>query len=37
MLRFFRDASTYRTHVTSQLAVMSHSAGRGELGLSITL
>jgi 3-hydroxy-9,10-secoandrosta-1,3,5(10)-triene-9,17-dione monooxygenase len=37
MLRFFRDASTYRTHVTSQLSVMSHSAGRGELGLGITL
>lgn len=37
MLRFFRDASTYRTHVTSQLPVMAHSAGSGSLGLGITL
>lgn len=37
MLRFFRDASTYRTHVTSQLPVMAHSAGSGNLGLGITL
>lgn len=37
MLRFFRDSSTYRTHVTSQLQVMAHSAGRGALGFDITL
>lgn len=37
MLRFFRDASTYRTHVTSQLPVMAHSAGRANLGYGATL
>jgi 3-hydroxy-9,10-secoandrosta-1,3,5(10)-triene-9,17-dione monooxygenase len=37
ILRFFRDASTYRTHVTSQWPVMSHSCGRANLGLGATL
>jgi 3-hydroxy-9,10-secoandrosta-1,3,5(10)-triene-9,17-dione monooxygenase len=37
MLRFFRDASTYRTHVTSQLQVMAHSSARASLGLGLTL
>ena len=37
LLRFFRDASTYRTHVTSQWQVMTHSAGKGALGFDVTL
>lgn len=37
LLRFYKDSSTYRTHVTSQLQVMAHSAGRGALGLDVTL
>ncbi|MEY9537935.1 3-hydroxy-9,10-secoandrosta-1,3,5(10)-triene-9,17-dione monooxygenase [Bradyrhizobium diazoefficiens] len=37
MLRFFRDASTYRTHVTSQWPVMSHSCGSANLGHGLTL
>ncbi|WP_322966337.1 acyl-CoA dehydrogenase family protein [Sphingomonas fuzhouensis] len=37
ILRFFRDTATYRTHVTSQWPVMSHSAGKASLGLGLTL
>ncbi|EGX99504.1 acyl-CoA dehydrogenase [Nitrospirillum viridazoti Y2] len=37
LLRFFKDASTYRTHVTSQWQVMTHSAGKGALGFGVTL
>lgn len=37
MLRYFCDASTYRTHVTAQWEVMSHSAGLAAFGLPITL
>lgn len=32
LLRYFCDASTYRTHVTSQWEIMSHSAALADIG-----